>query len=275
MLNSTIFGRYEITGKLGQGGMGTVYLAMDTYLKREVAVKVMNQHCYGTEGRAILLHEAQATARLSHPNVVMVFDVGELEHSPFVIMEYVPGRTLTEYKPQHLNEIVHLMRQVCAALSHAHAKGIIHRDVKPGNIIVTPEGVAKLMDFGLARVLNTKIEPDNSFSGTVAYVAPEQASGQGIDPRSDLYALGVMMYELCTGRLPFLGNTIQILIKHIQEMPTPPQELNSSLPSALNELIMHLLQKQPGDRPESAQTVGHLLSILGDLYRLSLISEKR
>jgi serine/threonine-protein kinase len=147
MLNTTLINRYQITRELGRGGMGTVYLAMDTYLEREVAVKVIDQHKFGTEGRVMLIHEAHATAHLSHPNVVMVFDVGELDRTPFVVMEYVPGHTLAEQKPHRLNEIVRLARQVCAVLAHAHAKGLIHRDVKPGNVLVTPEGVAKLMDF--------------------------------------------------------------------------------------------------------------------------------
>jgi eukaryotic-like serine/threonine-protein kinase len=271
MLNTTLINRYQITRELGRGGMGTVYLAMDTYLEREVAVKIIDHHKFGTEGRALLIHEARATARLSHPNVVMVFDVGELDRVPFVVMEYVQGPTLAEEKPHRLNEIVRLARQVCAALSHAHAKGLIHRDVKPGNVLVTPEGVAKLMDFGLARASNAKVEPDNSFAGTVAYVAPEQAMGEEIDPRADLYALGVMLYELCTGHLPFTGSSMQIIIKHIQEMPKPPQEVNPDLPSALNELILHLLQKNPDDRPGSAEGVGHLLGILGDLYRMSFV----
>ncbi|GAB4577576.1 MAG: hypothetical protein Fur0022_03070 [Anaerolineales bacterium] len=271
MLNTTLINRYHITQQLGQGGMGTVYLALDTYLEREVAVKIIDQHKFGTEGRGLLIHEARATARLSHPNVVMVFDVGELDKVPFVVMEYVPGNTLAEQKPHRLNEIVRLVRQVCAALAHAHAKGLIHRDVKPGNVLVTPEGVAKLMDFGLARATNAKVDPNSSFAGTVAYVAPEQAIGEDVDPRADLYALGVMMYELFTGQLPFTGAAMQVIIKHIQEMPKPPKALNPDLPSALDELIMHLLQKNPNDRPDSAEAVGHLLGILGDLYRMAFV----
>lgn len=271
MLNTTLINRYQITRTLGQGGMGTVYLALDTYLEREVAVKMLDHHKLGTEGRGMLLHEARATARLSHPNVVMVFDVGEFDQTPFVVMEYVPGHTLAEEKPHRLNEIVRLTRQVCAALAHAHAKGLIHRDVKPGNVLVSPEGVAKLMDFGLARAINAKVDPNNSFAGTVAYVAPEQAMGEEIDPRADLYALGVMMYELFTGQLPFTGTSMQIIIKHIQEMPPSPKALNPDLPTALDELIMHLLQKNPADRPDSAEGVGHLLGILGDLYRMAFV----
>jgi len=271
MLNTTLIHRYQITRELGRGGMSTVYLALDTYLEREVAVKMIDHHKFGTEGRALLIHEARATARLSHPNVVMVFDVGELDRTPFIVMEYVPGHTLAEAKPHRLNEIVRLARQVCAALAHAHAKGLIHRDVKPGNVLVSSEGVAKLMDFGLARASNAKVEPEGSFTGTVSYVAPEQAMGEEIDPRADLYALGVMMYELFTGQLPFTGSSMQIIIKHIQEMPTPPQEISPDLPSALNELILHLLQKNPDDRPDSAESVGHLLGILGDLYRMAFV----
>lgn len=271
MLNTALINRYQMTRELGQGGMGTVYLAVDTYLEREVAVKMLDHHKFGTDGRGMLMHEARATARLSHPNVVMVFDVGELNQTPFIIMEYVPGFTLADQKPHRMNEIVRLVRQVCAALAHAHAKGLIHRDVKPGNVLVTPEGVAKLMDFGLARASNARVEPEGSFTGTVNYVAPEQAIGEEVDPRADLYALGVMMYELFTGQLPFAGTSMQIIIKHIQEMPKSPKEINPDLPSAIDELIMHLLQKNPKDRPESAEHVGLMLGILGDLYRMAFV----
>ncbi len=271
MLNTLLIDRYQITAELGQGGMGAVYLALDTYLEREVAVKVMNSHRIGTEGRALLLHEARAAARLSHPNVAMVFDMGEHEATPFVVMEYVPGQVLSEWKPARLNDVVRITRQVCAALAHAHQKDLIHRDVKPGNVIVTEEGVAKLMDFGLARALNARVEPEASFAGTVSYVAPEQALGEEVDHRADLYALGVMLYELCTGRLPFLGTPVQVIIQHVQEIAPEPREINPELPSALNELIVHLMEKNPADRPASAASVGHLLEVLSDLYRLSFV----
>jgi eukaryotic-like serine/threonine-protein kinase len=208
--------RYQILSELGHGGMGTVYLACDTYLEREVAVKILNRQAIGTTGRGLLLKEARAAARLSHPNVVMVFDVGEQDKLPFVVMEYVEGQTLAQARPTRMDEVLRLARQLCAALQHAHSKNLVHRDVKPHNILVTPEGVAKLMDFGLAWALDAQIDPDDTFVGTLFYVAPEQAMGQPVTPAADLYALGVLLYELATGELPFTGNSTQILLQHIQ-----------------------------------------------------------
>lgn len=261
--------RYQVMHELGQGGMGSVHLALDTYLEREVAVKVLNKHTLGTSGQALLLNEARAAARLSHPNVVMVFDVGEQNGIPFIVMEYVPGQTLSNARPKRMGDVMRIARQLCAALHHAHQKGLVHRDVKPHNVIITAEGVAKLMDFGLARALDRPLdESDKSFTGTVSYVAPEQALGEPVDYAADLYALGVVLYEMSTGSLPFSGRNMQIVIKHIQEMPTPPRDINPAIAPAVNELIMHLLQKDPRQRPESAEAVGQLLEVLINLTRI-------
>ncbi|MCA9972954.1 MAG: serine/threonine protein kinase [Anaerolineales bacterium] len=265
--------RYEIQRELGHGGMGTVYLALDTYLRREVAVKVLNRQHIGTAGRPFLLAEARAAARLSHPNVVMVFDVGEQDDLPFIVMEYVPGQTLAQAKPTRIDEVVRIGRQICAALRHAHAKGLVHRDVKPHNVLVSPEGVAKLMDFGLAWALDAQIDPDDSFVGTLSYVAPEQAAGGPITHAADLYAFGVLLYELATGTLPFSGSPMQLLLQHVQEMPPPPRSRNPHVPPPLAELIMHLLQKDPAERPCSAADVGHLLGVLGKLNRMASLFE--
>ena len=273
MINTMLNDRYTITKLLGKGSSGAVYRADDTYLKRPVAVKLMHTEHMGLEGSAMLLHEARAAARLSHPNVVMVFDVGKHDQEPFVVMELVPGKTLAEAPPKRFNAIIRVSQQVCAALHHAHEKELVHRDVKPANVIVTQEDVAKLTDFGLARVRDLRLESDDSFSGTVAYAAPEQATGDHVDHRADLYSLGIMMYELVAGNLPFTGESpVHVIMKHIKEPPVPPQEFNPNLPSALNELILHLLQKKASDRPGSAREVGYLLGILSDVYRVAVFN---
>ena len=176
--------------------------------------------------------------------------------------------------PQRMDEIIRLGRQLCAALHHAHQKGIVHLDVKPHNVMLTAEGVAKLMDFGLARLLDKPIESGDSFAGTIAYIAPEQATSEPINHLADLYGLGVTLYEMVTGRLPFTGSSLQILRKHIQEPPVPPRERNKAVPPALNELILHLLQKKPQDRPQSADEVGQLLEILNHLYRMEPLERR-
>jgi serine/threonine-protein kinase len=270
---SLLNNRYRTLRELGHGGMGTVYLALDTYLEREVAVKVLNRQQLGTAGRTLLLNEARAAARLSHPNVTMVFDVGEQDDMPFIVMEFVEGQTLAQARPSRMDEVFRIARQICAALQHAHNKNLVHRDVKPHNVLVTPEGVAKLMDFGLAWALDRQIKPDDTFAGTLFYVAPEQAMGEPVTPAADLYALGVLLYELATGALPFSGNSTQILLQHIQEAPAQARDRNENVPPALNELIMHLLQKKPQDRPGSAGEVGHLLGVLSKLSRMASLFE--
>lgn len=269
----TLIDRYRLQRELGHGGMGVVYLAHDLYLERDVAVKMLDGHTLGSSGRALLLHEARAAARLSHPNVVMVFDLGAHEEVPFIVMEYVPGQTLADARPQRMEEVIRIGRQICAALQHAHDKGLIHRDIKPQNVLITAEGVAKLMDFGLARALDRPLTLDDSFTGTVSYVAPEQAQGEPVTAVADLYAFGVLLYELVTGTLPFTGNFAQVLIQHLQEPPLPPRQRNPHVPPALDELIIHLLQKSPLERPSSAAEVSHLLGVLSKLHRLSSLFE--
>ena len=266
MLNTTLNNRYQIRHELGNGGMGKVFLALDTYLEREVAVKLLNRPHLGASGRALLLNEARAAARLSHPNIVMVFDVGEQDDMPYIVMEYVSGRPLSEQKLRRIDEAIGAARQICAALDHAHQKDLVHRDVKPHNVILIPEGVAKLMDFGLARMLGGDTE--GTVSGTISYIAPEQIMGKTVNHSADLYAFGVMLYELATGTLPFVGDPANILYQHINQPPMSPREQNPNVPSALNELILHLLQKDPAHRPGSAQEVGQILEVMSNLYRM-------
>ncbi len=268
--------RYRIDAELGRGGMGVVYRAHDTLLDRDVAVKVLSEAGLGTEGRARLLHEARAAARLDHPNIVSIYDAGETDVPvtgsplgpaaaggqalPFIVMQLVTGKSLREIGPLSFPQIVEVLRQLCDALDHAHTQGIVHRDIKPENIVVAGAGerlIPKLMDFGLARSRHaSRLTQEGVLIGTVFYLAPEQALGQEVDGRADLYALGVVVYELATGRLPFTGDDpLTVISQHIHAPVTPPRTLNPELPLELEALILRLLSKQPGDRPASAREV--------------------
>jgi serine/threonine protein kinase len=262
----TLDKRYRVLELLGRGGMGAVYRAHDTLLKRDVAVKVLSEAGLGTEGRARLLREAQSAAQLSHPNVVSVFDAGEVEVAghedsiPFVVMELVRGESLYTRRPQTLGEMLTIACQLCAALEHAHAYGIVHRDVKPENVMIAPDGTAKLMDFGLARTVDSRLTAEGAIVGTLFYLAPEQALGGEIDGRADLYALGVMLYEWTSGRLPFEGDDpVSVIGQHLHAPVVPPQEHNPQIPSALADLMLRLLSKKPEDRPGSAAQVEEML----------------
>jgi serine/threonine-protein kinase len=263
--------RYRIDAEIGQGGMGTVYCAHDMVLKRDVAVKVLSRAGIGTEGRSRLLREAQSAAQLNHPNVVSVYDVGEVnvpgleQTALFIVMELVEGETLHTHRPQDMNELLAITCQVCAALEHAHAHGIVHRDLKPENVMITPDGTAKLMDFGLARTVDSRLTTEGSIIGTVFYLAPEQAQGGEIDGRADLYTLGVMLYELMTGRLPFdADDPVAVISQHLHKPAVPPKEHNPGIPQAMEYLILRLLSKKPEDRPASAAEVEKALAQLAD-----------
>ncbi|MGH6962048.1 MAG: protein kinase domain-containing protein, partial [Dongiaceae bacterium] len=185
--------RYRLGAELGRGRMGVVYRAHDTLLERDVAVKMLSPGMLGTEGRARLMREAQAAAKLSHPNIVSVYDAGETEGSPYIVMELVEGESLRDHRPQSLAVILSIARQVCAALDRAHAQGIIHRDLKPENVLIAPDGSPKLMDFGLAHsAVAPRLTAEGTLVGTPFYLAPEIMLGQDVDGRADLYALGVM-----------------------------------------------------------------------------------
>ncbi len=269
--------RYRIEAELGRGGMGVVYRARDTVLNRDVAVKVLSGPALGagegtvlsTEGQARLLREAQATAQLNHPNVVSVYDAGEAElpgptgSVPFIVMELVEGVSLQDCPPGSLEEILDIACQVCTALEHAHAQGIIHRDLKPENVLILADGTAKLVDFGLARTVASRLTAEGAILGTVFYIAPEQALGQEIDGRADLYTLGVMLYEWAAGRLPFEGDDPVALIgQHLHAQVVPPREHNPEIPPALDALIVQLMSKRPEDRPRSAAEVRQMLEAL-------------
>lgn len=259
--------RYRIESELGRGGMGIVYRAHDTLLDRTVAIKVLGETASGAEGRARLLREAQAVAKLDHRHIVPVYDVGfadEINDTPFIVMQLVAGQSLREAGPLSLPQITTLAGQLCDALGHAHQRGIIHRDLKPENVVLTPEDAAKLMDFGLAHSQSAShLTQEETLVGTLFYLAPEQILGEPVDGRADLYALGVILYELTTGRLPFAGDDVlNVISQHLHSPVEPPRTYRADLPPALDALIVRLLAKQPEDRPASAQEVQAVLESL-------------
>jgi oligopeptide transport system substrate-binding protein len=259
--------RYRLEAELGRGGMGIVYRAHDLLLDREVAVKAWSAATLGSEGRARLLDEAQAVAKLSHPNIIRVYDAGEADGLPFIVMEQAEGKSLFEHKPASCDEILSIARQICAALQHAHEQGIVHRDLKPENVIITSGpsteggGTVKLTDFGLARPVASRITSEGTIAGTVFYLAPEVALGRSFDARADLYALGVMLYEWTTGCLPFTADDpLAFISQHLHASVIPPRTRNPEIPLALDALIVRLLSKDPRDRPGSAADVLQLLN---------------
>jgi len=258
------FGRYEMQRLLGEGGQKLVYLARDPRLNRSVVVALLKTENLDDDNVARLWREAQTMAQLgNHPNIVTVFDVGEEQGWPYLVSEYVEGGSLEELLktcPQNrlpLEEAVSVAQQVCQALVYAHERGFVHRDLKPSNVWLTKNGQAKLGDFGLAVGLKVpKITVAGTIVGTVVYMSPEQASGGQVEPRSDLYSLGVMMYEMVTGVPPFCADSsLSIITHHINTPPVPPSFHNPAVSQVLERLILNLLAKPPDDRPENAAAV--------------------
>jgi len=252
-------GRYEIAEKLGAGGMAIVYRAQDTLLQRPVTVKVLRGELVADENVVRRFRrEAQAAASLSHPNIVGVYDVGRQDDIHYIVMEYVQGKTLkeeiSERGPLPPEEAVRIARQICEALRHAHAHHIIHRDVKPHNVLITPEGRVKIGDFGIAgAATGSTVTYPGSMLGTVYYFSPEQAQGRYGDERSDLYALGVVLYEMLTGRVPFEGESpVSVALKHIREIPPSPRELNPRVPPLAERIVMKAMAKEGERRYQSA-----------------------
>jgi oligopeptide transport system substrate-binding protein len=251
-----IHDRYQLGPELGRGGMAVVYRARDRLLERDVALKVVRKSDLAEEDRQHLLHEARMAARLNHPNVVTVFDAGEIDGRPFVVMELVEGRSAHEHPPASLEESVTIARDLCAALTHAHSQGVVHRDLKPENVLRTADGQVKLTDFGLAFSLASRISGEGLVAGTVFYLSPEQAQGKAVDGRTDLYALGVMLYEWATGELPFAASDpLAVITQHLYAPVIPPCAKNPAVPRALDRLITALMSKAAEDRPANAQEV--------------------
>jgi len=269
-IGSQLNKRYRLDRVLGKGGMGEVYQGYDQLLDRVVAVKILQSARMDEAAKNNLLNEARAVAKLNHPNIVAVYDAGESQGSPYVVMEYLEGDSLHARPPANEQEVVLFGIQICAALEEAHTHGIVHRDLKPENVILNENGIIKLTDFGLARSLDSRMTQEGSLTGTVFYVSPEQALGRPLDGRTDLYALGVMLYEFLTGQLPFSADDpLAIISRHINQEPEPPSSLVPGLPPSLEAVTMKLLAKNADERFGSAAEVRNVLEdyLSGQEYR--------
>ena len=252
-------GRYEITELIGVGGMADVYKANDVMENRTVAVKILKpEFSQNEEFLRRFRNESKAIAVLSHPNIVKIYDVGFTDEIQFIVMEYIDGITLKEFIEQQgvlkWKDALHFVTQILRALQHAHDKGIVHRDIKPQNIMLFTDGTIKVMDFGIARFsrIDGKTLSDKTI-GSVHYISPEQARGDMTDERSDIYSVGVMLYEMLTGRKPFDGeNPVAIALKHMQETAVSPREIMPSIPEALEEIVIHAMERDPARRYQSA-----------------------
>ena len=259
-LIGTLFdGRYQVVRKLGAGGMANVYLAEDQELGRPVAIKILNDRHAGDEQFVERFRrEAKNAAALSHPNIVSIYDRGEAEGTYYIAMEYLDGRSLKELivqrGPAPITVSVEYARQILSALRFAHRHGIVHRDIKPHNVLVDAEGRVKVTDFGIARAGVSQMTEAGSIVGTAQYLSPEQARGTDVDQRSDLYSLGIVLYELLTGTLPFNGDTpVEIAMKHLSTIPEAPSAKRPDVPRDLDLIVTRALAKDPDDRYQSAE----------------------
>ena len=253
---SVVDGRYRVLRRIGAGGMADVWLAEDAHLQRHVALKVLHRHfLQDREFVARFQREAESAAGLQHPNVVAVYDRGEFEGVNYIAMQYVEGPTLKELIDRGLTpeQAAPLIRQVLEAARFAHRNGIVHRDLKPQNVIINPDGVAVVTDFGIARAGVSEITQTGSVMGTPHYFSPEQAQGYDVTAVSDLYSIGVILYEALTGRVPFEGESaVAVAMKQVSQVPQRPSSINSQVSPALDGVVMRALEKEPGDRFQSA-----------------------
>ena len=270
MSNKVLAGRYELFERIGEGGMSVVYKAKDKLLNRFVAIKILkpefiNDHKFIDSFR----RESQAAASLSHPNIVNIYDVGREGNIHYIVMELIEGKTLSDYikeqGPMSYPKVIALSKQIAAALSFAHKNHIIHRDVKPHNVMITPNGTAKITDFGIAKAVNAATIVDNTdgIIGSVHYFSPEQARGGYVDEKSDIYSLGIVMYEMLTGKVPFDGdNPVNIALMHINGEMVPPSKIVDGVPPALEHIILKCTDKYPVNRFASADELIEALNNL-------------
>src|SRR5437667_10996967 len=239
-IDRVLAGRYRVVRKLGAGGMANVYLAEDQELGRRVAIKILDdRHAADDSFIERFRREAKNAAGLSHPNIVSIYDRGEAEGTYYIAMEYLEGRTLKELilsrGPTPIPVAIDYTRQILAALSFAHRNGIVHRDIKPHNVVVGPDGRLKVTDFGIARSGASQMTEAGSIIGTAQYLSPEQARGAPVDQRSDLYSIGLVLYEMPPGPVPFTGDTpVEIAMKHLSQVPKPPSEWRDEVPHDLD-----------------------------------------
>jgi eukaryotic-like serine/threonine-protein kinase len=266
---TSIVGRYRIEGRLGVGGMSTVQLAFDQRLERYVAIKLLAEHLADDPTFVSRFRrEALSAARLVHPNIVQVFDFGfdERARQHFIVMEHVPGHScaelLRDHGPMEVEQAVDVVTQACRGLDYAHRNGVVHRDVKPGNLLVSDSDVVKLADFGIARATDqSSITQVGSVLGTAAYLAPEQARGEEAGPRADLYSLGVVAYQLMTGRLPYEASSLsELALKQQREPPASVDELNPRVPPELADAISSALALDQEDRPDTAMLLAEAIA---------------
>jgi eukaryotic-like serine/threonine-protein kinase len=258
LINTVFDGRYRIVRKLGSGGMANVYLAEDEELGRRVAIKILNDR-YANDEAFIerFRREAKSAASLSHPNIVSIYDRGEAEGTYYIAMEVIEGRSLKELLltrgPLPITDAIHYARQMLEALRFAHRHGIIHRDIKPHNTLIGEQGL-KVTDFGIARYGPSQMTEAGSIMGTAQYLSPEQARGAPVTASSDLYSVGIVLYEMLTGRVPFTGDSaIEIAMKHLNDWPKPPSKLRPEIPEDIDHIVLRALAKAPEDRYQSAE----------------------
>jgi eukaryotic-like serine/threonine-protein kinase len=259
---TVIAGKYKILEEIGHGGMGVVYKAEDTRLQRTVALKFLPPELtHIPEIRDRFRQEAKAAAALDHPNICTIYDFDQAEDRAFISMAYIEGQSLRkriDSGPLELEEALKIAAQVAEGLQEAHGKGIVHRDIKSANIMVTPKGQAKVMDFGLARVAGASlVTQEGTTMGTVSYMSPEQARGEKVDHRTDIWSFGVVLYEMLSGELPFKGEQSQAIVYSIlKEKPRPLTGLRPGLPPAIEQVVLKALEKEPDKRYQSFEEIG-------------------
>src|SRR6266704_2194169 len=266
--------RYQLQDPIGRGGMATIYRARDLRMDRTVAVKVLRE-VYSTDPKFVRRFqvEAKAASALQHPNIVQVYDYGQTDGNYFIVMELVEGTDLRRYLRSRgvlaVDRAIIIAHDVALGLGAAHRRGIVHRDVKPQNVLVGRDGSIKLTDFGIASVYKDinaeRLTTTGMTLGTVQYYAPEQAQGEIVSPAADVYALGIVMYEMLTGRTPFDGDTpVAVAMQHIQDIPAPPSQFNPNIPPALEEIILRCLEKVPEMRLRDGSALARALEMLGE-----------
>lgn len=275
MSSKVLAGRYELLEKIGEGGMSVVYKARCRILKRFVAIKILKpEFIKDNKFTESFRREAQAAAGLTHPNIVNIYDVGREGNIYYIVMELIEGRVLSdiikEEGPMEYHRVIEITKQIASALGFAHKNNIIHRDVKPHNILITGTGIAKIADFGIAKAVNTSTIVDNSAEGvmgSVHYFSPEQARGGYVDERSDIYSLGIVMYEMLTGRVPFdAENPVSVALMHINDEMVPPSQLVPGIPPGLELIILKATDKYQENRYASAE------ELIDDLDNIELVT---